>query len=1087
MESVIFKYSDFFSDDGGFDKIRKDFDALGDDLIKKAKEVREKTKFIDIENVEAIKDTEVQTEALVKAVKKYGDAKEDVNKLEKAFLEIKKKEAQTNEDQLNDLVALDKQLAEHRSRLKEINTLSSLGIKVDRDLNKERVEAELAIKRVSSEIRKQQSEVLKLTTLSKEEQKMLKAKLVLEKEEIKTLDDVRERMSALRLVVQSLDMKEQAEQIKAYNQEIDELTAVLSDNSDQFIQNKINVGNYEESIINALKSSDLFKTNISALDGVLNNFVGILTKTRQEVDEMETSLGNNATALQRFTISFGRLNTALKASIIGLVIVGLAGLASMFGSSRAGAVRMEKVMMSLSSSLITFGKVAKVILVDGFTAIFQALTFNFDGAKETMNKGMKEIEKSFEQGATAIVAGLEYIDRSFKIEDQVRSLNREIERMAGKLAIIQSKADDATLSLKTQLYNSKLALQVQEQLNKKQLEVAKKQLEVANNKVKQNALANVVEAKSLNLQAEGVAFAEQVQALAQRRGIDLEISNELIEEQQTALIEVIKAENELNLGRVESAKKTREINRDIFEQNLDLLIDLIDTEKNLSEQYVNDVTKNFKARINEFNRFLVVFRQNSQKELDEFTKEATNMGLNLDFQIEYDKDGNFKVFVNDQELALNNVVELNKQLQSTGMNEIDINRFREFMVETRNGVRDFRDLNKELKLAGINVKELTDNLKVDKEELGLFDLLNKQIENLKAINPEDITQKERKSILEKLEYLEKQKEKIIENAESLRRQNRIKSIDAELKLVEKGSQRELELLRERASLEKQVKEDLANKNVELTRESNEKAILEYEKFIEDLKNVLNQVLDKAVEISQKRVDVSKQEVEKQTQLIDVQRQRAEQGLSNTLAFEQRELGKREAELIKQEKRKERIEKVRALYTSYNNYASQGDKDPILKALRDFSILEAISASFGDGGVVEDKLPTNGIFKGQSHRGNQGGIPILVEGKEGIFSAREMDNLGKDNFYKMKDIASMGKVDSNFFSGQRKAFIKAVPVAQTDKRMINELREVKNAIESKPVQNYDIAGIVDGVIEVVETIHSKNKTQRNIYKTRKPRL
>jgi len=182
----------------------------------------------------------------------------------------------------------------------------------------------------------------------------------------------------------------------------------------------------------------------------------------------------------------------------------------------------------------------------------------------------------------------------------------------------------------------------------------------------------------------------------------------------------------------------------------------------------------------------------------------------------------------------------------------------------------------------------------------------------------------------------------------------------------------------------------------------------YAKSLDDYKTsapqapaLLDAIIDKVLEVNQKRIDSAQKQVEQSDKKIDEQRSRAEQGLSNTLAFEQRELGKREAELVKRQKRQERLEKIKAIYSSYNNYASQGDTNPILKALRDFAILESITASFGDGGVVEDKLPTNGIFKGQSHNGNGGGIPILVEGKEGIFSAREMDNLGKDNFYKMK--------------------------------------------------------------------------------------
>jgi hypothetical protein len=44
-----------------------------------------------------------------------------------------------------------------------------------------------------------------------------------------------------------------------------------------------------------------------------------------------------------------------------------------------------------------------------------------------------------------------------------------------------------------------------------------------------------------------------------------------------------------------------------------------------------------------------------------------------------------------------------------------------------------------------------------------------------------------------------------------------------------------------------------------------------------------------------------------------------------------------------------------------------------KNLRDFA-LETITASFSDGGVVEDKLPTNGSFADNPTKDNKG-IPF----------------------------------------------------------------------------------------------------------------
>lgn len=264
----------------------------------------------------------------------------------------------------------------------------------------------------------------------------------------------------------------------------------------------------------------------------------------------------------------------------------------------------------------------------------------------------------------------------------------------------------------------------------------------------------------------------------------------------------------------------------------------------------------------------------------------------------------------------------------------------------------------------------------------------------------------------------------------------------------------------------------------------------FQKLGDEIEQVMVKAFDNIAKAQTKQVEHSKQLMQIQEKLVDDQRKRAQEGLKNTLAFEERERGKREAQIIKAEAKRARIQKISALYSSYANYSSQKEKFPgeaITKALKDFAILEAITATFGDGGVVEDKLPADGIFRGQSHRGSRGGIPIKVEGKEGIFSVKEMENLGKDNFYKMKDIAGMGKVDSNFFTNQRKAFVKVVPGGSMDPRLFSEMRSVKQAIENKPVPSLEAGRIINGVMEIIETTKTKNKTVRNTYKTKKPRL
>ena len=1118
MENILVKYSEFFQDDGGFDTLKKDFVKLGDELVDEAGKIKKKVNdALSLGDADEIEKQEKATEELLKTYKKFGDARESINKVEEEFQRLQRTGNSRIEDQIDALTQLDKSLNTYRSDLRKANTSERQGIKTGEDLNRVRVEAQLNIKTTQTEIRRLQKEILDSNKLSKEEQKLLRAKITLEKEEIENITDIRERLAALRLVRNQVNIttEEGTEQVAEYNKEIDELTDLLSDNSDKFVQNKINVGNYEESIVNALKSQQAFTTGLGALDGALSAILGLLLLNKEELDELEKATKNNTNAIKRFAIAFGRLNKVLKASIIGVVLLAIAALSSAFGNTRAGAVRLEKIMTSVSSAFISFGRIAGSVfsfIGESFVTIFDTIknlssislkdlfTGNVDFSEifltpeEGFNRLkdlISEISDIASQGSDAIVKGLENIDRAFALEDRVRRLNQEIARLNGQLSLAQQIADDSTKSLSTQLLANQKALELSEQIGRRQVEIAKSQLEAANERVKQNILANGVEASNINLGLQGQAFAKATLDLAERRGVQLELSNELLEEQQDLVLGVIEAENDLELTRAENARQQREIQRDLFEQNLDLLIDLIDTEKNISDQFVNDVGRNFQRRINEFNRFLIRFRVNAQKELDEFTKFAQQSGLDLDFQVAFDEDGNVQVFVNDTQLATDNIVELNKQLQGLGLNEITINRFREFIIESRNGVRDFRDLNKELILVGINVRELRENLTVSQDEINALTSLQQRINQLIARSRGNIGQEERKQILKDLEELEKQKTAIAKFGEFQRLQNRKDAINAELQTVEEGSQREVELKQELLDIEKKLLEQGIDDNIDAVKEATTAGVDRFKRFAEDLNRLTGLILDALLEVNQQRIDESEERVDRQEDQVERQEERARLGLQNTLAFEQRELAKREAELLKQQQRQERFEKLKSLYASYSNYASRGDENPILKTLRDFAILESIAASFKEGGITGvDGVKTNrrGITVGASHDPNgRGGNLAWHESGEGFLSRKSIKNMGQDNFYKLKQLTESGPLSENFFSGQSKNYLTAIPIQMDNSKSVQAIKEVTKAIQQKPVPDLDIEKTAEGIIDLVKTVKTKNKTVRHHYRIDKRRL
>lgn len=1148
MAEAIIKYSRLIEDDGGFDALRKELDLLGDDLKKKANELKGVFTFVDPNNNKDVEKLQSEIDELKSAYKELAETNKLLQKTQKQYQQTTKKDTELNSKATKSLVELEKKLNQYKLDLKELNTLQKLGKVSTEDAIKQRVQLKLKIKETSAEYNQEQKEIIASNKLTKKQKDLIQAQITLQEKRIDTMDEIHERMKALRIVIKATNISTQEgkDAVAEMNEEINELSQVISENSDKYIQNKINIGNYKESVIEALEETDIFKTNIAILDNTMGKLLGMLKKNTKAVNANTLATKKNTKAVGGMRKAWKLLGNVMKASVIFLIIGALLSLFAVFKQGRAGVIKTEKAMAVFNATV----KVVINTLADFGTGLIQwisslgssfsnlSLWFEKLGAKmelflqkskfwsdnendvaklekriaqldkqmeENSKNGQKKAKEGWEKMANAITG---YKDRlndakssistsfkaiadSFKIADRIRRARLELLDLRKELTALEIASDDSTTGLRTQLEATRLALIKGQEVFAKEEEIAKMQLSLANAKARADLASaqTSIGASATRVLAikDELLFAKELLRLNQNLAVEKNpLDDSLLEDQQQALQAYIEKTNEFEAYKLQSAKKEREIKRDLFEQDLDLLIDLIDRDKTLSEQYVNDISKNFKSRVAEMQNFFKKFAKTTQQELDLFTRTAKDQGLDLQFKIEYNDDGSFKVFMGDQELALDNVKKLNEQLQGAKLSEISINRFREFVLETKAAQKDFKDLNKMLAETDRRIKELSGESVINQDELDAIRKINAEYDKLNKGG--DLSKKEKQVIIKKIEELEAKKKRIQDEAEEGRLRNRISAIDRELKAVEKGSERQIELSKERVEIETQLEEKKYDKMKEgLDKVINTKS--KFEKFADELKEIFNQVLDAYVEVAQKQVDATEDRVDKQDEMVDRQRERAEAGLSNTFAFEQRELAKREAERVKAEKKLERAEMIKSLWTSYTSNSSNKDvKNPVLKTLKDFAILRAFTASFGDGGLVADKVPTDGrgITRGRSHQGRMGGIPVLVEGNEGFFSGREVSNLGKDNFYALKEMAGRGPIGKNVFKRQRQGFEQVVDEFN-DRRIVQKLDDVKDAIKNKPEHSLDVAEMVQGMLHLVETTKTGNKTVRNHYKIKRPKI
>jgi TP901 family phage tail tape measure protein len=646
------------------------------------------------------------------------------------------------------------------------------------------------------------------------------------------------------------------------------------------------------------------------------------------------------------------------------------------------------------------------------------------------------------------------IGRKNKIEGDaswVTMLTGENDAATYSQVIDQLQASISATSKKLYIYNG--ALYEQNEATKR----AKSDLNALNNEFNNNS--DSLGKNNIELKANNVDLESQNKLLEENKNLLLEIEqirsqrkiSNLDEEINNQIEQINK--NAENFGTIDTSKLN-----ELLQEKMKLQEEFLLKEHNTKKQMLIDEEK---ATIDVMKADLD--RQYQEKNTSKLSAKEKAQ-LNINYQNELDK-------INAYEVELKKQTEIKKlKLDEEYSTERDklaedyVNQVKGFDEELMQSQRKYLDTIKE-----------TEQLKTDEKLIMLENAISEQEAIINKSNGR-IKRKELEALRELLSarYLLMRKAIIDEYAYKLSQ-------------VEKGSAEEQKLEQEKRNklleLDNNYKKQLEQNDKDIS-DSRKKS---WSEFTETFKKIMSEVLDRIEQLYQKEVQLAQEKITKQEKAVDVQQERAMNGLSNTLAFEEKERAKAEANKIKAEKRLERVQKIKALYSSYQSYASSGDKNAIGKTLRDFAKLESITASFGDGGIVKDKLPSNGIFQGQSHKGNNGGIKVLVEGDEGIFSTREMKNLGRENFYALKELAGRGSLRSGFFKSKTNNFVKAMPVPVNNAELINETRMVRKAIENFETQKLDVITYTKDLFKVIETTKKDNFITKNIHEIKRPRL
>jgi len=313
-----------------------------------------------------------------------------------------------------------------------------------------------------------------------------------------------------------------------------------------------------------------------------------------------------------------------------------------------------------------------------------------------------------------------------------------------------------------------------------------------------------------------------------------------------------------------------------------------------------------------------------------------------------------------------------------------------------------------------------------------------------------------------------------------------KLTDMELDNIEDANEKKIKIQRE--AFRREREDILANEKY--TREQRDKLIeqldeksRQYEASLskerakeleETMKQVTEKVSQVVIDVFEKAAENLTKLVEEQGDAVEEQKERAEKGLSNTLAFEQKQLAEREAEQIRAEKRAKNAAEVMALYNLVSAHAMSGDKNALTRGLIDWSILKALSEALDTG------------FEEGGWTGDYGTKQVagVVHGKEYVVTASDVAKYGLAG----KSGAEFGEAMSDYFysplqqnlyPSQNANFKKGLNNQQkTYASLENEVKAMRKAFEDSKNNDFDILQMTDYFVEISKRVTNNRMTKVN---------
>lgn len=497
------------------------------------------------------------------------------------------------------------------------------------------------------------------------------------KEQVNTVAEAREQNKLLNKLRNETNVTtaQGQKELKALNNALDQNNEFIKENVDAYTQQKINVGNYKDSIKEAFNELNIFNGGLGGFIARSKEAGGVGSLVTSSLKGMAQGfLGMTKAALAFIATPIG--------AVLAAIVAAFALVRNAMNRSEESTNKIRKAFSAFSGIIDTLLKTLKPLgefLINGLVKSFELVEKGIYKALDAIASGLeflgfdetaaslKAFNQEVQQGAADAKA---LAEAEAELEKQQRSSQRiqlEYQKNAEKLRQIR---DDENLTIKERITaNDELGKVLQEQLTE-ELKIAELALQVANARIQSEGQTK----EALDAQAEALTTIADIEeriegqrseqltnrVALQKEAADKarEIADKAIEQQRAELDLFIEQQG----VRAKTLEESLQIAEDVYKREVEIL-DAELKNRNITQteydaqllQLKNDLSKQYAEAASE----------NAQRELDAYIQ-ANQSKLDSDV---YFSDESLRI---EQE-RLNGIAEKRREFAETQLNEGIIN------------------------------------------------------------------------------------------------------------------------------------------------------------------------------------------------------------------------------------------------------------------------------------------------------------------------------------------------------------------------------------------------------------------------------